>query len=364
MPTVERLDHGGAVGRGLSFGLSGLAAQAAGTSALDYHAELRAVIDLAVLAEEHGLDAVWTCEHHFSEDGFLPAPLVVLGAIAERTERVTIGTDIMLAPMWDPVRLTEEAAVVDQLSSGRVVLGFGAGYRDAEFEGLGFRRADRVKRMVECIRVLREGWSGKPVEGLGVSRPGTALPITPLPYQDGGPPLWLGGFVEAAVRRARRLCDGYIAPQIGPGGLRKRIAWLHDEAPLDGFAVAMSIIAFVAAKDAWRTVRPGMALTEAQYRKWQQEAGDLPELQGKAWDAGATDDRPPAAVVVGTPADCIEMLRPFAEILAGLPGDGAGHLTARLTYPGIDPAANRESVRLFADEVVPALRELAHASRT
>jgi alkanesulfonate monooxygenase SsuD/methylene tetrahydromethanopterin reductase-like flavin-dependent oxidoreductase (luciferase family) len=353
------VSHRGAVGAGLTFGLSGLAAQTEGRAPGDYHHELRRVIELAALAEEVGLDAVWTCEHHFSEDGFLPSPIVMLAAIAERTERITIGTDIMLAPMWDPVRLAEDAAVVDQISSGRVVLGFGAGYRDDEFEGLGFRRRDRVPRMVECMRVLRDSWSGDPVEGLGITEPGTKLLVTPPPFQTGGPPVWMGGFVEAAVRRARRLGDGYIAPQIGPGGLRKRIGWLQEEGPLDGFSIAMSIIGFVAAKDAWRTVRHGMGLTEAQYRRWQNVAGDLPELQGKEWDHGATDDTPPPAVVVGTPEECVEMLRPFADILANLPGDAVGHLTARLTYPGTSDAENTESVRLFATEVVPALRELA-----
>src|SRR4051794_7021 len=93
--------HRGAVSSGITFGISGLAAQADGTAAADYHRALRQMVDAAVLGEELGLDAAWTSEHHFSSSGFMPAPLIALAAIAERTERVSIGTDVMLPSMWD-----------------------------------------------------------------------------------------------------------------------------------------------------------------------------------------------------------------------------------------------------------------------
>lgn len=368
---VTLSSHRGAVQPGLSFGLSGLSAHAAGTTAADYHAALRDVVEHAVLAEEHGLDAVWTCEHHFSADGYLPAPLVALAAIAERTERVTVGTDILLASMWDPVRFAEEAAVVDQLSSGRLILGLGTGYRDVEFEGLGLRRRQRVPRLLDCVRVLRQAATGA-VSGVGVLDPDELVPTSPLPFQDGGPPVWIGGFVEPAVRRAGRHADGYIAPQMGAGGLRRRVGWAAEESGRTDFAIAQSTLTFVAAKDAAEVAAPGFGQLQGQSRGWKatevtgSDEGVEGWRPGQEWESADPgramahdDERLSHALVIGTPEECIEKLRPFVEVLADLPPDAAGHLASRLTYPGVPDEANRESIRLYATEVVPALRDLA-----
>lgn len=390
--------HRGAVRPGLTFGLSGLSAHAAEPTPGGYHRALRDVVEHAVLAEEQGFDAVWTCEHHFSADGYLPAPLVALGAIAERTERVTVGTDILLASMWDPVRFTEEAAVVDQLSGGRLILGLGTGYRDVEFEGLGLRRRQRVPRLLECVRVLRQAATEGAVSGVGLLADDVTVPTSPLPFQDGGPPVWFGGFVEAAVRRAGRHADGYIAPQMGAGGLLRRIGWAREESeqvPADGdgwlsasgrpFAVAQSTLTFVAARGAAEVVAPGLRQLQGQSRTWRsvettQSAGQgghqgtsggpapaewQPGQEWESADPGRAiahdDERLTHALVIGTPDECIERLRPFAEVLGSLPPGAVGHLASRLTYPAVPDRANAESVRLFATEVIPALRELAAA---
>ncbi len=368
------LHHGG-IGPGVSFGLSGLSAHAAGRSAQDYHHTLRHIVEASVLAEQLGLDAVWTCEHHLSDSGYLPAPLVALAAIAERTERVTVGTDILLISMWDPVRLSEEAAVVDQLSAGRLIIGTGIGYREAEFEGLGLHRRDRVARMADCIRVLREA-AGGTVHDVGGLGDGSVLDTSPLPYQRGGPPIWIGGQVEAAVRRARRLGDGYFAPLMSPRGLHGKIDWLNDEQPLENFSVAQTTLVFVAATGAADIAAPGMGLLQAESRKWRGQAGGDDALAIAEWRPGQpwasadpsrfelpSDEQLTHAVVIGTPDECIARLRPYVEELAAIPGGGVGHLAARLTYPGLSDTDNMDSIRLYATEVVPALREVAARRR-
>ena len=364
--------HRGAVRPGLSFGLSGLSAHAAEPTATGYHKALRDVVEHAVLAEEHGFDAVWTCEHHFSADGYLPAPLVALAAIAERTERVTVGTDILLASMWDPVRFAEEAAVVDQLSGGRLILGLGTGYRDVEFEGLGLHRRQRVPRLLECIRVLRQTATEGAVSGVGVLDPDELVPTSPVPLQAGGPPVWIGGFVEPAVRRAGRHADGYIAPQMGAGGLQRRIDWFREETDRTDLSIAQSTLTFVAARDAAEVVAPGLRQLQSQSRGWKAAEVDRDPAATKGWQPGQEwesadpgramahdDEKLSHALVIGTPDECVAKLRPLVEVLAGLPGDAIGHLASRLTYPAVADAANAESIRLFATEVVPALRELA-----
>lgn len=369
--------HQGAVRPGLSFGLSGLSAHAAAPTPAGYHKALRDVVEHAVLAEEHGLDAVWTCEHHFSADGYLPAPLVALAAIAERTERVTVGTDILLASMWDPVRFAEEAAVVDQLSGGRLILGLGTGYRDVEFEGLGLRRRQRVPRLLECLRVLRQTAHEGGVSGVGLLDGDDLVPMSPVPLQAGGPPVWIGGFVEAAVRRAGRHADGYIAPQMGAGGLRRRIAWVREETERPDVAFAQSTLTFVGARNAGELVAPGLRQLQSQSRGWKADETDAAATAatdgwrpGQAWESADPgramahdDEKLGHALVIGTPDECIAQLRPFAEVLGSLPEPAVGHLACRLTYPAVPDAANAESLRLFATEVVPALRELAAGAK-
>src|SRR4051794_14944410 len=88
----------------------------------------------AELAERLGFDSVWLEEHHGVREHYWPSPLVVLAAIAAGTERIVLGTDVVVLPFYAPVRLAEDAAVLQGISGGRFVLGVAAGYRPAEFE--------------------------------------------------------------------------------------------------------------------------------------------------------------------------------------------------------------------------------------
>ena len=109
---------------------------------------------LAVLAEELGFDQIWLPEHHFCDDGFNPSLLTFAAAIAARTSKIRIGTKIIILPLHDPVRLAEDIAVVDQISNGRLEIGFAVGYRKAEFDGFGLDYAERGHRMDEALDVL------------------------------------------------------------------------------------------------------------------------------------------------------------------------------------------------------------------
>src|SRR6266542_238490 len=120
--------------------------------------EYRQMLDLVRLAETIGFDSAWVSEHHGSSDGYMSSLLPTLAAFAAATERIELGTGVMLAPFHHPLRLAEDAATVDLLSGGRLILGLGLGWREEEFRMFGLPVADRVRRTVETVDILRKAW--------------------------------------------------------------------------------------------------------------------------------------------------------------------------------------------------------------
>src|SRR5207247_1412405 len=172
--------------------------------------EYRETLDLVRLAETLGFDSAWVSEHHGAGDGYLPSLLPMLAAFAEATDRLKLGTGVLLAPFHDPLRLAEDAAVVDQLSGGRLLLGLGLGWREEEFRMFGQPVSERVARTVEAVEILRRAWTGERFSYEGRIHRYDDVLVTPTPAREGGVPIYLGGFTEKAVRRAGRMGDGYI----------------------------------------------------------------------------------------------------------------------------------------------------------
>jgi alkanesulfonate monooxygenase SsuD/methylene tetrahydromethanopterin reductase-like flavin-dependent oxidoreductase (luciferase family) len=117
---------------------------------------------MAVAAEELGFDSVWLSEHHGADDAYLPSLLPILAAIAAVTNKIRLGTAILIPSLYHPIQLAESVAVVDQLSRGRVVLGLGLGWRKTEFDTFGIPFSQRAGRTAEIIGILRRLWSDDP----------------------------------------------------------------------------------------------------------------------------------------------------------------------------------------------------------
>lgn len=133
-------------------------------------------LDEIVLAEQLGYTDCWTSEHHFVDDGYLPSHMAILGAVAGRTERIKLGT-VLLLPLYHPLRVAEDAAVLDLASGGRFTLGVGAGYVQFEFE-TGVERTHRPSSMEEGVKIIRRAWD----EGrIGFSGQRWQFPDLPCP---------------------------------------------------------------------------------------------------------------------------------------------------------------------------------------
>lgn len=165
-------------------------------------------------AEELGFDSLWLTEHHFWYDGYCPSLLVGMAALAGATKKIRIASGVVLLPMHDPVRVAEQAATVDQLSGGRVILGFANGYRDVEFDGFGLRRRDRGARLTEQFEILTRAWSQERFSFSGKHFNYRDVSIAPRPLQNPHPPVFVGTspVYAPAVARAGRFGFSLLLP--------------------------------------------------------------------------------------------------------------------------------------------------------
>jgi probable F420-dependent oxidoreductase len=216
----------------------------------------RACVDLAQHAERAGFASVWVTDHivlparreaqyphndtgHFpyTADQDIHEPLVLLGALAQATERVTLGTAVLVIPYRHPLTTAKMLATADQLSGGRVVLGTGVGWLRDEFEALGIGEQYRVRGRVtdEYLTVLRTAWtSDEPFSHHGVHAHFGPVGALPRPARRPHPPVWVGGKGPRALARAVEHGDGWFAISSGPDELAAEVRALRELAHAAG----------------------------------------------------------------------------------------------------------------------------------
>ncbi|MGE5273528.1 MAG: TIGR03619 family F420-dependent LLM class oxidoreductase [Verrucomicrobiota bacterium] len=171
---------------------------------------------LAQTAEELGYDSIWAGDHISYRHPLLDV-VVALSTFAAVTERIAIGAGIVLLPLRHPSVVAKEFASLDYISGGRVILGVGVGGEgEKDFEAVGADPRERGARTDEAMQALRELFGAPPANFSGRFFTFEEISIAPGPAQDGGPPLWVGGRSEAAIRRAAELGDGWIPIFVSP----------------------------------------------------------------------------------------------------------------------------------------------------
>ena len=185
------------------------------------HPEAAPLLELAQRAERLGFDSVWVGDSLLARPRH--EPLTLLAAVAGRLPRVEIGTAVLLPALRNPVLLAHQAATLDQISQGRLILGVGIAADvpniRAEFASAGVPFDKRVGRMLEGVQLARALWTGKAVDWDGRWKVERGV-LGPTPHRPGGPPLWIAGSLPASLERAGRIFDGWLpnsveAPQWG-----------------------------------------------------------------------------------------------------------------------------------------------------
>lgn len=309
-----------------------------GAKASDLYA---AALDQAAWADDLGFDVIGLGEHHASPDGYNPSPLVLAAAMGARTRRVKLRTSVLLAPLYDPVKLAEDAAVTQLATGGRLLLGLGGGYRPAEFELFGKRLDDRWRAVGDTIAFLRLAWTGEPFDWAG-----RRCHVTPRP--DPPPPILLGGSSAAAARRAARIADGWLPPLEPALWPPYRETCIELGRPDPGPYPAQGPIFLWIAEDveaAWARVGPHALHQLRSYAAWTAESFGKP---AGPYARGVTEQtvREGGAYRVVTPDEAIALADSLGD-------DGVLYLNPLLA--GIEPAAAWEMLRLYERAVHPHL---------
>jgi alkanesulfonate monooxygenase SsuD/methylene tetrahydromethanopterin reductase-like flavin-dependent oxidoreductase (luciferase family) len=297
-------------------------------SAAEYYRECLGLIEEA---ERLGYETVWLSEHHGTGDGFLPAPLVAAAAISSRTTRIKIATNVLVLPLHHPLRVAEDASVVQALSGGRLILGIGQGYNPHEYELFGVNLRHRPSRFEEGMALIRRAWrDGRTgFTGRRFVLPDGPFAPTPTPQV----PLLVGAVGPVAVDRAVRTGDGLIVYVSRPTDLPERSLAMTEalerhRRPRDSFTFNVTSVAHVAddADQAWARAAPGIAYLESALQQHPLRAEDL--------------DRD--AYLVGTPTD---IARRIVNLHRQIPFD---HFAFWARLPGLTLEQAAQSQRLLA----------------
>ncbi len=301
-------------------------------------------------AEELGFDSVWMEEHHSVTNHYWPSPLVVLAGFATRTSRLTLGTDILVAAFHNPVRLAEDAAVLDVMSGGRFTLGIAIGYKPDEFSLYGVELEKRGARFEEQLAIIKGLWTQERISFKGTYYTVDGR-LEPKPVTKPHPPIWIGGWGDITLRRAATLADNWIP---GPTADLKRLLagkkrFLDNRRaagrsqPITEWPLTRDLI--IADTD-----RKARELAEAHimiaYRK--EYAGGWRHPFIDASIATDLDRLMEDRFIIGGPDQCVRKIRRFVEEY------GMTHLICRTFFPGMPHEHITRELQLIAREVAPA----------
>ncbi len=325
-------------------------------------------LDEVEAAEELGFDSVWIPEHHFSVYGMLGDTLTLAAAIAQRTKRIKIGTAVILLPLQHPVRIAEQAALVDVLSEGRLLLGLGRAYQPSEFAGFGIDPSESRDRFAEALEILIKCFTEEAVTHDGRFWSVKDVTVFPKPVQKPHPPLYMAAVTPPSYALAAEYGLSILrAPRFTKMDMVTQ-QWgeytrLMRERGRDPFAMDQPMLmqTYVAetTEQATREAEPHAMWYHKLFQKV------LPGAPGKEIKPGyelydkvrqahgqvTYEDLVDWGSAFGAPEDVAERILTYAAEA------GVNHWMAEMRFGGLTHAQTMRSMELFAKDVMPRVRQ-------
>ena len=332
----------------------------AGSSAReDPEVIFRRIVEYAIEAEELGYDSIWFAEHHFSNYGYIPNPLLMATRIAAETSKIRVGTAVLVLPFWDPLRVAEDIALTDQLTNGRLEVGVARGYQPFEFRRFGLTMDDARDRTNEALAIISKALTGETFEFQGKYHQIPETTLYPKPRQQPHPPIWLAAATPESFDIGRRYGLRSLTTQSGRPVSVLEQSWANfqnsrkrfPDSPAE-FGVQGQVV-----------VTPTEDESRAQMEHFLYQARQATNLRhGREHIVSGVSEPLPFdgepdldemfenRTLSGTPPSVIRKLKQYTDradiemLSCVMHGGGMTHATVM------------QSLRLFAKEVIPAFR--------
>jgi probable F420-dependent oxidoreductase len=298
----------------------------------------KGLIDYGVRAEQLGYESIWAWDHVLlGVDPSFPIheALIILTAVAARTSRIKIGTGVLVLPLRNPVILAKELATIDHVSDGRLIFGAAVGWYRREFDSLGIDFSKRGRIMEAGLDIIQHLWSEDRVDGQYLSHNLRGAVLFPKPVQKPRPPILIGGYVEAVLKRAATKGDGWLTYFYTPESFSK--SWAEVRA----FAVA-------AGRDPDELISTNQ-LPICVGRRGQIEA-PMKDWLSREWDYASWSESTMDSAIIGTVDECVAQLE--RHLATGID---------RIIF--VPYRYEAEQVEIIAREILPRLRALPAAAR-
>ena len=330
-------------------------------------------LEQATLADALGFDGVWLTEHNFTGESIYCDPIVFAAALAARTERIRIGFAVIQLALRHPVRLAVQLALLDNLCKGRLDVGVGRGsiYNEYEFVGYGLRSDDSRERAAETLEILTRAWTEAPFRFDGKFYQLSFPELRPRTWQSPHPPIWRSVVSAPSFREHGRLGAPVLAPRVPLERIPERLRGYAEGLAEGGHDEALQRRRLAEAAF-WRHVHVAESQAEAEdtlaaavlhtrqhmlHARQEHNPADFhvdpsfvnPFNDPAVSDAEAVTWSMETGALCGTPAR-------VAEQVAALRSAGVGHLLCQFSFGYMAQAKMLGSMRLFAEQVMPAFR--------
>ena len=324
----------------------------------------REALEQVRLMRELGFDSVWLGQHYLSTPYQMWQPMPALARLAAEAGDMTVGTNIFLLTIHNPVESAELAATLDVVTDGRFVFGVGLGYRPEEFDAFGIPLAGRATRFEELLTAVGRLLAEDEVTMHGRYVRLERARMTIAPVQRPRPPIWLAATGDRAVARAAHMADGWVMNPVTTmptlreqtGVYRRALAAAGKGEPASR-PIMREVAIGRTAGDALDRARPWLLPKYGSYAQWglDKPVGGRDGIAG-APAGGPADELEALArdrFIWGSPAECrAELERYRAEL-------GVDHFILRLSWPGMPQKEAQRSLELLGAEVLPGARTAA-----